>query len=378
MRRVLFILPALRMGGMEKQLITVLEATRGMLDQHEVEIVTFLPDSHTNIVDRLRDLSIPVTTIDRTSAKFPSFLWKLVRHIRARKPHIVHTFLAGSTGTWGRLAARLAGVPTVILSDLALDPMMTRTQVLLDPFLNLLTTRFITNAETTAQRLRRSGVPAKKIRILRNAIDLDLYNGDFDRGLRREWGVHDEGVVVGYLGMLRPEKRPQLLLDAVQHLPVDARPDKVVLAGDGPLMAQIKARVENDEWLSRHCVLTGVIDDVPTFLANIDVMVLTSDTESLPNAVIEAMAAGVPCIATDVADVPFLIQDRRFLVKPGDASDMADALSRMLDLAPEARRQFGLELRIRAAAEFDLAASSERFWSLHQDLWPKQLGRALT
>lgn len=376
-KHAIFVLPALRMGGMEKQLLTVFEGARARLAEHKVEILTFLPEAHPAIVERLNELDVPVHTIDRSSMSFPRFFWRLVQHIHARSPDLVHAFLAGSTGTWGRLAARLAGVKVVILSDLALDPMTTRTQRLLEPLLIRLTARYITNAQSTAERLVRSGVPAGKVALLRNAIDVGKYRLDVEPPLRAAWGLDDGQLVVGFLGMLRPEKRPQLLLDALLLMPEESRPDHVVFAGDGPLRAELENRIARDPWLSQHCTLMGVVDDVPAYLSSIDVLALSSDTESLPNAILEAMAAGVPCVATNVADVPLLVGDERFLAEPRNPQSFADSLSRMLALDPGERAQVGNELRRRAEAEFDLTASAERFWQLHDDLWPRpELGVA--
>lgn len=372
-RYVVLVLPALTMGGMEKQLLTVFEGAPEYLAQHRVEILTFIPEGHPLITERLTALSIPVTTIDRGAMSFPRFFVELVAFFRRAKPGIVHAFLAGSTATWGRLAAWVAGVRVIMLSDLSLNPTVTRTQRMMAPLTRRITSRFITNAQATVERLMWEGVPSDKIRLLRNALNLELYDPGRPSDVREDWGAENDDVIVGFLGMLRNAKRPDLFLESVLRLDEGERPDLVVIAGDGPLMPEVREYVEQDGWLRKHCKILGVVEDVPAFLQGIDVLALTSDTESLPNAIMEAMAAAVPCVATRVADVPMLIGDERFLADPGDADSIAAALAKMLSLEPSERGAIGSELRERAAREFDLVESARRFWELHEDLWPRSL-----
>jgi glycosyltransferase involved in cell wall biosynthesis len=141
----------------------------------------------------------------------------------------------------------------------------------------------------------------------------------------------------------------------------------VVIAGDGPLMSEMRSRVDASAWARGHVRLLGIVADTPAFLAAIDVLVLTSDTEGLPNAVIEAMAAGVPCIATRVSDVPDLVTDNGFVVAPGDVEGLAGALGRMRRMEAEERRELGRRGALRAEAEFDLPAAAARFWNAHDE-----------
>lgn len=364
---VIFVLNGLTMGGAEAQLATILEADRGRLTTTRAEILTLTPERNDLVVRRMEALGIPVTTIDRTARSFPSFFLALVRYFRERRPDIVHTFLAGSTATWGRLAARLAGVPYVLHSDLSLDPKRTRAQALLDPLAHRLTTRFLPNANAIAERLARQGAPRDRIRVVRNGVDLARFDPDRVRSNRPEWGIPDDAVVAGFLGMFRPVKRPELFLDAVLALAEDERPDYLAMAGDGPLMPLLQERVRAEPWLSERCRLVGVVGDTPAFLAGVDMLVLTSDTEGLPNAILEAMAMGVPCIATRVSDVPELVADAGEVVETGDVGGLAAAIRRMVRRSPRERKEMGRRGRDRARAEYGLASAADRFWQAHRD-----------
>ncbi|MEJ2291388.1 MAG: glycosyltransferase [Deinococcales bacterium] len=369
---MVLVLGTLVMGGAEAQLASVLEADPRELDRIHLTILTLTTYQEPAIVERLEALRVPVVTIDRESMRFPAYLLALVRFFRRECPDLVHTFLTGSTGTWGRVSARLAGVPRVMHSDLSLTPVytVTRTQRLLTPLVNVLTDRFLPNATAIAERLERQGVPRRKIVLVRNGVDVERFDPGRARSLRPAWGVPDDAVVAGFLGMLRRVKRPDLLLDAVQALPPERRPDYVVLAGDGELMPALRRRVEGDPWLRERCRLLGVVADAPSFLRSVDFLVLSSDTEGLPNAVLEAMAMARPCVATRVSDVPFLLDDDRWLVEPGDAEGLATAIARMSALPPEERGAMGSALQARARAEFSIDRAAAAFWRAHHELLP--------
>ncbi|MEJ2289941.1 MAG: glycosyltransferase [Deinococcales bacterium] len=358
---MVLVLGTLVMGGAEAQLASVLEADPRELDRIHLTILTLTTYQEPAIVERLEALRVPVVTIDRESMRFPAYLLALVRFFRRECPDLVHTFLTGSTGTWGRVSARLAGVPRVMHSDLSLTPVytVTRTQRLLTPLVNVLTDRFLPNATAIAERLERQGVPRRKIVLVRNGVDVERFDPGRARSLRPAWGVPDDAVVAGFLGMLRRVKRPDLLLDAVQALPPERRPDYVVLAGDGELMPALRRRVEGDPWLRERCRLLGVVADAPSFLRSVDFLVLSSDTEGLPNAVLEAMAMARPCVAT-----------RRWLVEPGDAEGLATAIARMSALPPEERGAMGSALQARARAEFSIDRAAAAFWRAHHELLP--------
>jgi hypothetical protein len=149
--RVVIVLASLTMGGAEAQLATILEADPERLRRTRVTILTLLPTTGTLVERRLRALGIAIDTIDRGRQAFPAFLLALVRYLRRQRPDIVHTFLGGSTGTWGRIAARLAGVRAVLHSDLSLEPDLTRVQRVLEPHVHRLTTRFLPNAVAIAE-----------------------------------------------------------------------------------------------------------------------------------------------------------------------------------------------------------------------------------
>lgn len=375
MPHVLFIISGLNMGGVESQLTSLLEARAPAADEWRVTLLTLSRDRDEELVRRLEAVGVEFVLVDRAALSFPRFITDLVSAIRSARPDVVHTLLSGSTGTWGRIAARLARARHVVHSDRSLEPVKTRLQRLLEPLVDRLTDVFFTNAVAVAERLQASGVPASRIELVPNGVDIMRFATASGAHLREEWGVSGDDIVVGYLGMLRPEKRPQLLLDALELMEEDDVPARVVFAGGGELMEEMEARARACRWGPDKVLLLGVRSDAPAFLAAIDVLVLTSDTEGLPNAVIEALAAGRPVIGTRVSDVPDLVSGSGYVVEPGDAAQLAGALTRMLRLTPAERTLLGEAGRSRVEERYALPVAAERFWRAHDRMLAREGGR---
>ncbi len=370
MHHVVFVVSGLNMGGMESQLTSLLETPVELSRHWRVTLLTLTRDRNEELVRRLEKRGVRIVLVDRQASGFPQFLFRLVRAIRHEEPDVVHTLLSGSSGTWGRVAARLAGVPRVAHSDRSLNPINTRVHRLIGPIIDRFTDTFFTNARAVASRIEASGIPAAKIELVPNGVALDRFLSADGTRLRSDWGVGPTDLVVGYLGMFRAEKRPQLLLEALELLSEADAPTKVVFAGDGALKGELQELAARNRWSDR-VHFAGLISDTAEFLAAIDIMALTSDTEGLPNAVIEAMAAAKPLVATRVSDVPDLVTDNGFVVEPRDAGGLADALARVARMPSEERRRLGAAGRVRAEALYGLEASATRFWEAHERLVAK-------
>jgi glycosyltransferase involved in cell wall biosynthesis len=180
------------------------------------------------------------------------------------------------------------------------------------------------------EKLVRSGVESTQISVIRNGIAALDSNGGLEvaaEQLRREFGLSVESRMIVFIGRLAPEKRLDLLLDA---LAVDCLKDidfKLMLVGDGELRLplELKARKLGIE---DRVVFTGYRKDVPKLLKAADLFVLCSDDEGLPIVMLEAMSAKVPIISTAVGAIPEVIEDgvHGRLIPPNDAPALAIAI----------------------------------------------------
>ena len=198
-------------------------------------------------------------------------------------------------------------------------------------------------ARRTAQLLRRDGVPADAVHVIPSGFEPGTF-GDRDRedafaGFGRPR--------VGFVGRLAPSKRPDLLVRAFAAM---SREASLVVVGDGPLRERVEEMAASSVPRGR-VHLQGFVEhtQVPRVLASLDVLVLPSEYEELGSVLVEAMAAGVPVVATDVGGIPEVVRDGEtgLLVPPGDVAALTAALDR-LTADRELRRRLGEAARDRA------------------------------
>jgi glycosyltransferase involved in cell wall biosynthesis len=184
-------------------------------------------------------------------------------------------------------------------------------------------------SEASRDALVASGVPAGRIRVVENAVDAARVRAEAAGGreaVRAEWGVGARDLVVLALGRLSPEKGHRVLLDAFLALPPGSA--RLVLVGDGAERGALEARAPKDGRVR----FAGWRTDAARCLGAADVFALPSLREGLPLAMLEAMAAGLPVVASRVGGVPGALAEGAcgLLVPPGDAGALAEALARLL------------------------------------------------
>ncbi len=302
----------------------------------------------------------------------------LARLMRAWRPAIVHTHTA-KAGLIGRLAARAAGVRPVVHTyhghvlrgyfSPAKEALFRRLERLLARSTNAL----VAVSEAVKQDLVQLGVaPAEKVRVIPLGLELSAFAGSLPRGaLRREAGLDEETPLVGMVGRLVPVKDVPTFLKAALRVRV-ARPDvRFVLVGDGEERRALEA-LSGSLGLAGAVHFAGWRRDLAAVYADLDVVVNASRNEGTPVALIEALAAERPVVATAVGGTPDLLgrDERGLLVPPGEPEALARAILETLD-APEPARA-----RARAGRAHALQAHScERLLhemdALYRELAPR-------
>jgi glycosyltransferase involved in cell wall biosynthesis len=209
--------------------------------------------------------------------------------------------------------------------------------------------------------------PAKVITI-HNGIEVARYrqmDASVRDRIRRELKTPNEALVIASIGRLHPVKGFTHLLTAVQS--VHARfPDVFLwLVGDGELRIRLEAQARQ-LGLDDVVVFTGTRLDVPEILTAVDIFTSASHVEGMPNAVLEAMAAGLPVVATQVGGVPEIVVDGQtgLLVTPADDTALAQALLTLIEDA-SLRQRFGLAGRQRVLELFDIAMTRQKTVDLY-------------
>jgi glycosyltransferase involved in cell wall biosynthesis len=311
-----------------------------------------------------------VPRVSRRSDILRRFL-PLVRAIRAEHPAVFHAHLpAPLSGKYGLLAARLSGVPAVI----ATAHLFTDVPPGLGADLNhrvarACIDRYIAVSEEVSRRMRaRFRVPASKIRIVRNGIDLDRYCRAADPRLRRALAGDAPRALVLTVARLDPQKGHEYLLAAAPAIPHAV----FVFAGEGAERPRLE-EMARALGVGDRVRFLGHRSDIPDLLAVCDVFVLPSLYEGLPLAVLEAMAAAKPVIATAVGgtDEAVINGESGLLVPSAEPAALAAAIRTVLGDAAVARR-LGEAGQIRVRREFSAGRMIAEVSGVYEDL----LGRS--
>jgi glycosyltransferase involved in cell wall biosynthesis len=266
-------------------------------------------------------------------------LLALLRVLRRVRPHIVHTHTT-KAGLLGRVAARLAGVPVVVhtfhghVLSHYYGPVQTKLLRFMERVLGLMTDRIVAVSEQVRKDLLMFGIgDAEKVVVITLGLDLQpfLRCGAYRGMWRREIGARSEEPLVGIVGRIFPVKNHRLFLEAGAILSRAMPQVRFAVVGDGVLHGEME-RLAQALGLGDRVIFAGWQRDLPRVYADLDALVITSKNEGTPVAAIEAMAAGVPVVATRVGGVPDLIADGKtgLLVPPEDAPALAAALQAVL------------------------------------------------
>ncbi|NDJ36739.1 MAG: glycosyltransferase family 4 protein [Chloroflexi bacterium] len=285
----------------------------------------------------------------------------LIRLMRSYRPHIVHTHTA-KAGFVGRLAARLTGVPAVVHTFHGhvfhgyFGPLKTALFLRLER----LSAKASDVILTISDRLRDELIgyriaAADRIRVV--PLGLDLTSLTDVEGLcgrlHAELGCPSEYPLVGIVGRLVPIKNHNLFLEAARLMADHHATVRFVIVGDGEERSAIEARIKALD-LTDRVYLTGWRRDLPVIYAGLSALALTSRNEGTPVSIIEAMAAGVPVVATNVGGVPDLLANGSLgrMVADGDAEALAENILNVLEEAPQTQID---QARAHVLAHYDSA-----------------------
>jgi glycosyltransferase involved in cell wall biosynthesis len=351
--RVLHIITRLIIGGAQEN--TML--TAALLDptRYTVEVISGPQTGREgSLIPEVRARGVQLTILPSLVRevhllKDPAALVALARLIRRGRYDIVHTH-SSKAGILGRWAARLADVPIIVHTVHGWGhhdrqrTLVRRTYILLERITQRVTDRLVVVSPRNLEKgLADSIAVPEKYVTIRSGIELDRFRVSARprEAVRAELGIPQGAVVVGTVTRLSPQKAPLDFVAAAAQVAAQRRDAHFVIVGDGPLRAEVEAQV-SALGLAGRVRLTGLRRDVPDLLHSFDIFALTSLWEGLPRVLPQAMAAGLPIVATAVDGNAEAVMDgvNGFLTPAGDPSAMAGALLRMLD-GPALRREMG-------------------------------------
>ena len=362
--RTLFIITSMPVGGAEVLLVNLIRR----LDRERVspelcclkglgplgeELASEIPTHH-GLIDGKYDVAV---------------LWRLMRLMRSRNIDAVVTVGAGDKMFWGRLAARLAGVPVICsaLHSTGWPDGVGRLNRLLTP----ITDGFIGVARPHGRHLvENERFPAERVQVIPNGVDTDRFqpNPTAAARLRHEVGIPAAAPVCGIVAALRPEKNHELFVEAASHVRQRIPESHFVIVGDGPERDKIASAIANHD-MTRNFHLLGSRSDIPEVLSMLDVFMLSSHNEANPVSILEAMAVGLPVVSTDVGSISESVEDgvTGFLAEAGNPIQLADGLMTLFENRELAAR-FAAAAQQRVVTNWSLDAMvvgyEELLWSI--------------
>lgn len=364
---IVHVLSSFGMGGQER---VALDLATGMTaGGHRVLTVSLAPLPNGPLAAEFAGKGLEIDTVPKRSGRDLKLMIELGRLFRARGADVVHTHNPQPL-LFSALAARASGAALVHTKH-GVNPDTPR-RLAMRRAAGRLVGAFVCVSEPTAAvaRERRECRP-DRLHVVANGIDLDRFGPDAEarRAIRAELGIPDHAFAVGTVGRLFSEKGHAYLIRSLA--PVLGDRFHLVITGEGPerdnLVAQAGALARKD------CVhLTGNRRDVPRLLAALDAFALTSVSEGLPLVIPEAMAAGLPIVATAVGGVPQVVEEGKngFLVEYGDEQALRARLCE-LDADRELTRKCGDSGRERALGRY----SSRRMVAEYVELYRRVMDR---
>lgn len=366
--RILHVITGLEIGGAEIMLVQLVE--RWQKEGHSNHVVSLLPGGR--LVGRLQSAGAEVTELGLRRGYLPSSkAWRLREVFRAFRPDITQGWMyhANLAAQVGRLMAcnRLPLFWTIHFTPSESKGLSRLTKLVIhaSALSSLLTTGIIYCSSASASQHEALGYARRKTRIIPNGIDTDRFKPDplARRRLTAALGLPIDRPIVGHFARFDPMKNHFGLLRAVATLRMLGASVHLLLAGSGVDQRNIQLQRAITEFgLQEHVTLLGERDDIESLMPGLDLFVLPSSYgEAFPLVLGEAMAAGVPAVATDLGDCRWIIGDCGSVIGADRPEELVAVIRHQLTLDEAQRATIVAMARRRVIQEFSLTAVSKRY-----------------
>jgi sugar transferase (PEP-CTERM/EpsH1 system associated) len=376
--RIMHVVDRLDLGGTEKVVMKLVRGVEPGLFEHYICTLRGAAAAAGEWAS-----GVTVLHAGREGAVFQFNVPRLVTVMRAVRPVIVHSRNWG--GIEAVVAARIAGVPVTIHSEHGYELAMLSGLPLHRRLLRHFVYRIASAVAVVTNELRSyHAVQAwwrpEAINVIYNGVDGQEFSpqSQLRDSVRERLGIPKDALVIGSTGRMVPVKDFVTLLKAAEVLTPEMPNLRVVLVGSGPELSRLQDYVANSHQLAGHVTFPGAVDQVADLLNAMDIFVLPTLMEGMSNTLLEALAVGLPTVATRVGGNPEVVAEGvcGYLFAPQDVSGLVSQLRALLQ-DPQLRTDFGRAARERALQHFSLELMLRRYRDLYIDLVIRR-GVALT
>ena len=348
----MYLITDLDIGGAEKSLYQLVSN----LNRKEFTPVVISLTEKGQIGRRIEEEGVEVLSLQAKSRFDPSFVLRLLRILKRKRPHILHSYLFHANFI-GRIAGKFCGIP-IIISSVRTQEKEQWHHLYLNMFTQWMADRQIcVSREVEKFVQRRAKVPACKLLTIHNGLDLkdfDFLKNKSSEAKKKELSLTQFNSVVGTVGHLTEAKGIMYLLKAFSLVLKDAPRSCLLIVGEGKLR-ELLSELADRLKISAQVKFLGLREDALEIMRVMDIFVLSSLWEGFPNVILEAQALGKPVVTTWVGGCREIIKDGEngFLVPPGDPWSLYQSIKILLE-KPSLRETFGQRGRELVKKKFTL------------------------
>jgi len=371
--KVVHVITGLNQGGAEAMLLKLLP---GLHSRFDVHVISLMDEGVHG--DRVEQMGIPLHCLRmKKDGLFGVNVLRLRTLLKKLEPDVIQSWMYHSNlmisvvRMLTRKKSAIAWNVRHSLSDLSREKWMTRQVIRANRFLSKGVDSIVYNSKISRRQHGEFGFVSENALIIPNGIDLNNFSPSFEiRGrVRSELGISEDAFVVGHVARLHPMKNHEGFLRVAVNLAKKHLNAHFILMGCNVTLSSgsLAALIPDEVRCQFH--LLGSRSDVSDLMSAMDVFCLSSVWgESFPNVLGEAMASGVPCVATDVGDSAAIIGDTGVVVPPQDEDALTVGIESLLTMSSEERRALGASARARIEANYTLGAIVDQYAAFYEKL----------
>ncbi|MCM8772294.1 MAG: glycosyltransferase [Candidatus Omnitrophica bacterium] len=345
-----YLIGSSEVGGTEKM---VLELAKN-LDRKIFDFVFFTLKGEGKFTQKIRQENFKIYVLNLK--KNPFSLINLLLYLKREKLDILHSFLFVAN-IIGRIYGKILRIKFIISSQRSTEPWRKWYHWLLERFTKNFVNLIISNSYSAKEILiRKAKISRKKIKVIPNGIKIPE---------KKEFLKNKDFFVIGTVGNLRKAKGHIYLIESSKIVLEKIKNVKFYIVGEGELKDLILNKIKKEN-LENYFVLTGFVDNIYEYLKTFDIFVLPSLWEGCPVSLLEAMGYGLPCVATNVGDVPYIIENGKdgFIVKKEDCKEMAEKIIYLIE-NEDVRKQFSEKAQEKIRKYFNLEEMIHSYSSIY-------------